>query len=214
MTVRRTDMAADGGATAAADTELATIGGWAAIAAAVVAIGYSVAFVVLANGTLTSLTLVGGGILTAVALVAAYERIRTGPGGLALLGLVFGIAGTTGAIVHGGYDLANIIHPPTGVPDASLPFPVDPRGLLTFGISGLGILALSAAALRNATLPRALAQLGLVLGVLLVVIYLGRLIVFDPKSILILAPAGLAGLIVSPLWYAWVGRELLRASRA
>ena len=97
-------------------------------------------------------------------------------------------------------------------PDASLPFPVDPRGLLTFGVSGLGVLALSAAALRNASLPRNLARLGIALGVLLVLIYLGRLIVLDPKSFLILAPAGITGLIVSPLWYAWVGRELLRSA--
>lgn len=40
--------------------------------------------------------------------------------------------------------------------------------------------------------------------------YLGRLIVLDPNSPLILAPAGLAGIVVSPIWYAGVGRELLR----
>ena len=120
------------------------------------------------------------------------------------------MVGTAGAIVHGGYDLANVLHPPAALPAADLPFPVDPRGLLTFGISGPGVLALSAAALRNAALPRNLAMLGIALGVLLVIVYLGRLIVLDPKSILILAPAGVTGLIVSPVWYAWVGRELLR----
>lgn len=199
----------------AAPNELATIGGWAAIAAAIVAIGYSVAFVILSNATLYSVALLAGGILSATALAAAYERIRAGGGGLALLGLAFGIVGTAGAVVHGGYDLANVIHPPTGVqPDASLPFPVDPRGLLTFGMSGLGVLALSAAALRNAALPRNLAVLGIALGVLLMLVYLGRLIVLDAHSILIVAPAGVAGLIVSPLWYAWVGRELLSAARA
>jgi hypothetical protein len=202
------------GGGSAAPNELTTLGGWAAIAAAVAAIGYSVSFVILSSAALYSVALLAGGILSATALVAAYERIRAGAGGLALLGLALGVVGTAGAIVHGGYDLANVIHPPTGLPHSSLPFPVDPRGLLTFGVSGLGVLALSAAALRNATLPRNLSMLGMALGVLLVIIYLGRLIVLDAHSILIVAPAGLAGLIVSPLWYAWVGVELLRAARA
>ena len=90
---------------------------------------------------------------------------------------------------------------------------MDPRGLLTFGISGLGVLALSWEALRNAALPRNVGQLGVVLGVLLVVIYLGRLIVLDANSLLILVPAGL-GTIVSIAWYFLVGRELLRTARA
>jgi len=77
----------------------------------------------------------------------------------------------------------------------------------------LGVLALSWEAMRNAALPRSVGQLGVVLGVLLVVIYLGRLIVLDANSILILAPAGL-GAVVSIVWYVLVGRELLRAARA
>jgi len=202
-------------------SELTRFGGWAAIAAAVVAIVYSVAFVaadLISSNSLEvlvySAALVAGGILSVIALVAAYERIRLGTGGLALLGLALGVAGTLGAVIHGAYDLANVIHPPAALPASDLPFPVDPRGLLTFGVSGLGVLTLSAAALRNATMPRNLAQLGMALGVLLVIVYLGRLIVLDPKSILIVAPAGITGLIVSPLWYAWIGRELLRVARA
>jgi hypothetical protein len=41
------------------------------------------------------------------------------------------------------------------------------------------------------------------------VIYLGRLIILDPNNILVLGPAALAGVIVSPLWYAWLGYHLL-----
>jgi hypothetical protein len=196
------------------DRDLARLGGWAAIAAAVVAIVYSVAFVILKSAALYSTALFAGGVLTVVALVAAYQWIRgAGGGGVAMLGLAFGVMGTAGAIIHGAYDLANVLHPPTGAPDASLPFPVDPRGLLTFGISGVGVLLLSWAALRNAALPRQIAQLGVALGVLLVIVYLGRLIVLDATSLLIVAPAGLTGLIVSPLWYALIGRELIRADR-
>jgi hypothetical protein len=207
----------------AEDDRLATIGGWAAIASAVAAIIYSLAFVAAdfssdssigpALTATYSLALMTGGVLSLVALVAVYERIGVLGGGLALLGLVFAILGAAGAIIHGGYDLANALHPPTSAPDASLPFPVDPRGLLTFGASGIGVLALSTAALRSAALPRRIGRLGQVLGVLLLLVYLGRLIVLDPKSVLILLPAALAGVIVSPAWYVLVGRELLRVGR-
>jgi hypothetical protein len=46
-----------------------------------------------------------------------------------------------GAAIHGGYDLANLINLPASaaaLPD--LPSQVDPRGLLTFGVMGLGLL--------------------------------------------------------------------------
>ena len=82
------------------------------------AIVYSVAFVAAdltssntAEVLVYSAALMAGGVLSATALVAAYERIRAGGGGLALLGLALGVVGTAGAIVHGGYDLANAITP-------------------------------------------------------------------------------------------------------
>jgi len=190
------------------DPALARLGGWSALLSAVLALVYAVGFVLLKDKNVYSPALLVGGLLNAITLVAVYERIKVNASGLALLGLLFGFAGTLGAAIHGAYDVANILHAPSGVVD---PFPVDPRGLLTFGISGLGVLALSWEAMRNAALPRSVSQLGVILGVLLVVIYLGRLIVLDPNSILILVPAGL-GAVVSIVWYFLVGRALLRAA--
>jgi hypothetical protein len=57
--------------------------------------------------------------------------------------------------------------------------------------------------------PTALLYLGAALGVLLILTYLGRLIVLEPTSPFVLAPAALTGLIASPLWYGWVGYLLL-----
>jgi hypothetical protein len=192
------------------DAALARLGGWAALASAVLALVYAVAFVFLKNQNVYAPALLIGGLVNAVTLVAVYERVKANGSGLVMLGLLFGFAGTLGATIHGAYDVANLLHPPATVTDTTLPFPVDPRGLLTFGISGIGVLALSWEALRNAALPRIVGLLGLVLGVLLMIIYLGRLVVLDPNSPLILAPAGLAAVIVSPVWYLMVGRELLR----
>lgn len=194
----------------AVDARFDRLAGLAAIAAALVTLVYSIAFVVIESNSLAAIALLAGGLLSAVALVGAYEHVRAG-GPLARLGLLLGFVGTLGAAIHGAYDLANVLHPPD-MGGGSGPFPVDPRGFLTFGVAGLGLIALSWAGLSVAGLPRPLLLLGVALGVLLIVIFLGRLIVLDPSSILILAPAALAGVVVGPLWYGWLGYVLLTGS--
>jgi hypothetical protein len=49
---------------------------------------------------------------------------------------------------------------------------------------------------------------------LLVVLYLGRLIVLNPTSLLILVPALLIGFLVNPIFYLWLGLALLRRQGA
>jgi hypothetical protein len=116
-------------------------------------------------------------------------------------------------VIHGGYDLANAIHPPA-TPNADLPNPIDPRGLLTFGVSGIGLFVIAWLIGRTAGLPKRLGTLGYGLAVLSVVLYLGRLIVLSPRNPLIFVPALLAGFVVYPLWYVWAGLVLWRGSSA
>lgn len=115
-----------------------------------------------------------------------------------------------GAALHGGYDLATVIHPPaTPVPE--LPNPVDPRGLLTFGFTGVALLKLSWLMGRSQGFPRNLPVLGYLSGVLLLVIYLARLLILDPTNPLLLYPVLAEGFIVNPLWYLWLGATLRRS---
>ncbi len=93
---------------------------------------------------------------------------------------------------------------------ANLPGPMDPRGLLTFGLSGLGLLVLTWQSRRSATLPGNLAALGVTVRALLIVVYLGRLIILTPTNLLVAIPAAATGLILSPLFYIWLGMELRR----
>jgi hypothetical protein len=189
----------------AIDHRFDRLGGWAALAGAAVAVVYALAFVVLKNDLLAAVALMAGGLLSAAALFAAYEHVRAA-GPLAALGLALGIFGTIGAAVHGAYDLANVLHPP-GTPLTG-PNPIDPRGFLTFGVTGLALLKLSWAGMTAAGLPRPLLYLGFVLGVVLLLIYLARLVVLDATSMLVLGPA-LAGAVLSPIWYGWLGYTLL-----
>jgi hypothetical protein len=192
--------------------------GAAAIAASIGGVIYSAAFlggVVLElnpelGKLVASAALMVGGLLSTVVLVAIYERV--GGGNVALIGLAFGLLGALGAIVHGGYDLANALNPPAADPitDAGLPSPVDPRGLLTFGMAGLGVLVLALRARTTGALSMPTATFGIVLGVLLIVVYLGRLIVLTPTSPFVAVPAALAGVIVGPFFYFALGLELRR----
>ncbi len=194
---------------------------WAGVAAMAASIGgviYSAAFlggvVLELNPELgirvASAALMVGGLLSTVVLVAVYQRI--GGGSMALIGLVFALMGALGSIVHGGYDLALALNPPASDPltEAGLPSPVDPRGLLTFGLAGLGLLILALRARATGALTVPTATFGIVLGILLIIVYLGRLIILTPTSPLVAVPAGLAGVIVGPFFYFAVGLELRR----
>ena len=196
------------------------LAGLAALLAGVGGLVYSVAFIggVVLEGApelglaVASAALLIGGVLTLVVLVAIYGRVRGGAPELAALGLLLGAVGAIGASVHGGYDLANVIHPPlTDVLAVNdLPNPLDPRGLLTFGFAGLGLLVLGSLLRRSGTVPERLGTLGVMVGALLVVVYLGRLIVLDPTNALVAGPAALVGFVLSPAFYLWLGSVLRR----
>jgi hypothetical protein len=203
-----------------AATAYERLAGAGAITAGVGGIVYSVAFLGgVVEGwapqlglTVASIALMAGGFLSVLVLVALYRRLLESAAAVGLLGLMLVAVGATGAMVHGGYDLANSVNAPLAdvFADAKLPSPIDPRGLLTFGISGLGLLVLAWQSRRSGTLPGNLAALGMAVGTLLIVVYLGRLIILTPTNLLVAVPAAATGLVLSPLFYIRLGLELRR----
>jgi hypothetical protein len=173
---------------------------------------YSVSFIVLRDAMLYSLFLMLGGLFATLALVAVYERVRAMNEQLAMWSLVLGIVAALGSLIHGGHDLANAINPPeTNLASlANLPSQIDPRGLLTFGIAGFAMFGIAVLITRGGHLPKGLGYLGYVSAILLVTIYLGRLIVLNATSPIIVIPALLEGFIVNPVWYIWLGLALWR----
>jgi hypothetical protein len=200
--------AEDEGAVTARSASFERFAGTCAILAGGSGLLYAVAFIVLQNVLLSGLLLMLAGLFTIVALLAVYERLRETDASFALLALVLGVAGALGSAVHGGYDLANAINPPPSVPD--LPNPVDPRGLLTFGMASLALLVVAWLIVRGGRFPRGLGYLGYVSAVLLLALYLGCLIVLDATNPVILVPALLNGLLINPLFYLWLGLTLVR----
>jgi hypothetical protein len=173
---------------------------------------YSVSFVIVARSApslgagLAGLFLLIGAVFGASALLGLYERLKPSAGTYALWALVFGLGGSLAAALHGGYDLAVAIHPPNQT--INFPSPVDPRGLGTFALTGLSLIAFSYLIQRDRSFPRGLSTLGYVSGVLLILIYVSRLTILEASNLLVLAPAGVEGFIVNPVWYVWLGFAL------
>jgi hypothetical protein len=179
-------------------------------------VGYAIAFVITVGSApraasyASSLFLLTGGLVSLVVMIALYQRLRLTDPSFALLGLLLGVAGALGSSIHGGFDLAVLVKRPAY---SDVYFPantVDPRGLLTFGFTALALLVIAYLILHGGALPRRLGHLGLIGGILLIVVYLGRLIVLNPKSPGLLTAAVLSGFIVNPLWFLWVARILWR----
>jgi hypothetical protein len=144
-----------------------------------------------------------GGILTALlfsGLSRSVEAVHE-PG--ARLAALIGTIGAVGSTIHGGYDLANEIHPPEN-PLAEFPNPVDPRGLATFGLVGLGFLIVATLMARSDRYPRGLARLGQFLGVVMIVIYLGRLVILDPTNPVVRVALA-AGVSSNTAFLLWLG---------
>jgi hypothetical protein len=76
---------------------------------------------------------------------------------------------------------------------------------------GIALFVIAWLMTRGGAFPKGLGYLGYLLAVLRVVLYLGRLIVLDAADPVILGPALLAGFVVNPIWYIWLGLVLWRA---
>jgi hypothetical protein len=190
-------------------TSFETFAGWSAILAGLSGFLYTVSFIVLRSDLLSALFLMMGGLFSIAALTALYQRVREIESGFALLGLLFSLSAALGSAIHGGYDLSNALHPPDSL-NTDLPNPIDPRGLLTFGVAGVGLFLLSWLMTQDLSFPKGLAYVGYLSAFLMIVLYLGRLIILEATNLAIVVPALLEGFIVNPIWYVWLGRDLLK----
>lgn len=191
-----------------------SLAGWLAILAGVFGLLYAIAFVIITRSRpelgvlLSALFLLLGGLSSLFALTGLFQSLREVESSYALLAFVLSIGAAAGSLIHGGYDLSNALHPPATL-NTDLPSAIDPRGLLTFGVASIGLFVFSWLINTSDKFPKGLAYLGYLSAFLMIVLYLGRLIILDPSSRLILLPAALEGFLVNPIWYIWLGAKLL-----
>lgn len=158
---------------------------------------------------LSALFLMLGGFLASATFVAVHRLVRTADEGYALWALILAQAGSLGAAVHGGYNLALTLRLANlGAVPASQ---VDPRGLLTFGVTGIAILLNSVLLLQGSQVRRWVGYLGGFTGCLLVIVYGLHLLGLDVKYQALLVPALVAG-VVGPAWYVAMGTTAFAVS--
>jgi hypothetical protein len=153
-------------------------------------------------------TLLAGSLITLPVMTALYSRLGKAEPEFALVAFVLGVAASIGAAVHGAYEWSVLANPPSTSSD--LPSAIDPRGFMTFALTGLAIGLFGWLILRSDGLPRSAGQLALAAAVLLLVVYVGRLTVLNPKTNVIRVAALVSGLVLVPGFYVQIGRALLR----
>ena len=198
-------------------TSFARLAGWCAMLAGAAALAYSVTFaVVVQNGDrwaqwASTLVLATGAIVALPVVVALFLLVRVVDEGFAALGLIVGVIGVSGTLLHATFDLGVLANDPGQTFD--FPSPTDPRGFATFLLAGATI-AIFSTLLAKVGAPRGLVRLGWATAVLLAWVWIGRLTALDPKEPWV-APAVVgSGFIGVPLWYIGIGRSLLRSGWA
>lgn len=190
--------------------EFSRFAGTCAYLAAATGIAYTGVFIAAVRGedwagTPSALLLMLTGLLAIPVVAALYERLKAINPGFSLVGLIFGALGAGGSFLHGGFDLAVILNPGRGALPANQ---ADPRGLMTFAATGLAVVLFARLMAADGTIPKLQSTLGYILGALLLIIYVGRLVIFDPNQPILGGSAVAAGLIVGPAWYFKLGSLL------
>jgi hypothetical protein len=180
------------------------------------ALAYAALFISIVEGNHETApwfaVLLGGALLTVPVQIALYQRLRSVSEGFALLAFLLGLGGALGGVLHAGYELASIESPPSqgyypGLEAVS-------KGVLRYFVAGLALLLIGLLVHRSRRFARGLAYLAAFGGVLLVVIYFGRLFDFvKPGDYARLIPPIVYGFVVHPLFYGWLGVTLWRSAR-
>lgn len=147
------------------------------------------------------LTLAAGAVLGSAAYVGLYTSVRTASEGFSLWGLVLGEA-------HQVLTLVSSVFQAT-IGSRSTASQTDPKGLATFLLFGFASAVFGCLLLRSPGARPALGLVGLANAVLLAFLFASSASGNKP---LILVAGGLSSLVLTPLWWCWIGLRLWRRS--
>ncbi len=136
------------------------------------------------------------------AIVAVYYRARAAGEAWAFFATLVGVAASVGTMVAAMYEVAGLRQSPplTGIS------PINPLGVMSFGLTGLWFL-IANLLLRRTTTPRVLVVLGVVVAVDLLAGFVAEL--SANRGIVFLAGV-FAGAVGGPIYWLGLGRQLRR----
>ena len=169
------------------------------IAYAVVYLGFVRTDPTNATASALAWALIAAGALSATIATAALGSFIGGAAGAFLT--AFGVGYSLLAAAHGVFAA---IGDWQGFADLDLS-PTDPRGFATFGLAGLWMLIAGLELRGRADLRRRYAQIAVVGGINLIVLFVATVIGNAP---LILLTGGLASIVLGPVFWAMTGRLL------
>ena len=165
-------------------------------------------------------TLVFNGLYALVAfwalfgIVALYYRLRSVNEGWAFFATLVGLVASVGTIANALYQVAHLQYVALAG-DANLarveflaPSPINPYGIMTFGLTGLWFLIAALLMLRT-NVPRLLSYLGLVAFADLAAGFIGSI---AGIGILATIAALIAGAVGGPIFWLWLGIVLRHES--
>jgi hypothetical protein len=160
-------------------------------------------------GNIWYLLLMLGGLFSLVVVAALYRALREVDAGFALVAMLLGFLAAAGGLLHGAGLLGEVLGPRIqGVPPL---YDTISGGFLRYGIQGVALLLVGWLLARSEAFPRGLAWVAGTGGILLVLIYLGRLFDFVTPAVRVsLIPPVLYGLVIHPVFYVWLGLRLRR----
>ena len=185
-------------------------GGLSAILVGLLSILYAVFFLVVSQqakiiGSLGSWLILGGsGIFSSAAFVALYRRLRSVSEGQALWALLVGVGSSLATLMHGAFEAMLV-----GAGQTAGLSQVDPAGLASFFLLGLVAFAFSHLILRGGAFPPRLGYLGMLQAALVIILFFANV---AGGQTVILISGGLASVIVGPIWWIGLGRELLKSA--
>ena len=138
------------------------------------------------------------------AIVAVYYRVRAAGEAWAFFATLVGVAASVGTMVAGMYEVANLRQNP---PLAGVS-PVNPLGVMSFGLTGLWFLIANLLLWRTAT-PRVLVLLGFVAAADL---FAGFVASLSQNGGVVYLAALIAGAVGGPIYWLWLGRQLRRTT--
>lgn len=203
------------------NSSFSRFGGYGAILVGIFSILYAVLYLLVTRvapdaGALGSwLALSVSGLFSSAAYLALYARVRAVDSGFALWVALLGVAASLLTFTHGAFETLLLIDIQKADPTQLVflkalslaPSQVDPAGLATFLLTGLVVFTFSYLISQSKALPKGLATLGMVNGVVLAVLFFATA---ASVQTLILISGGLTSVILGPIWWIWLGMRLIQ----